>query len=127
MEYYTIGPEEKRIVAFFWEENELVIPSNNFHSIFKPLDEIMTGTVTYGKMIRNLREDREFRKSYRDWKSDYRVKEDERLKMLFGMAPKERLAKLKKEQPWVFGLVREEDIANYLRLNVGVLRRLRGK
>jgi hypothetical protein len=42
------------------------------------------------------------------------------------MGPKERLKQLEKEQPWVFDLAEEEDIANYLRLNVGVLRRLRG-
>jgi hypothetical protein len=56
------------------------------------------------------------------WK--YQEKVRARLDSLTLLSPKERLAQLEKEQPWVFDLVREEDIANYLRLNVGVLKRL---
>jgi hypothetical protein len=126
MEYYKIGPEEKRIVVFFWEAKEFVIPSHAYHSIFKPLDETVTSAIAYGKMIRQLRCDPQFRGYYHETKFDYRVKVNGRLNILYTLGPKERLAKLEKEQPWVFDLVEEEDNANYLRLNVGVLRRLRG-
>jgi hypothetical protein len=125
MEYYKVGPEEKRVVALFWGPGELVIPSHP-KSIFLELDEITTGVVTYGKMIRQLRRDPAFRGDYRFFKWEYKKKENERLVAVLTMGPKERLAKLEEEQPWVFDLVAEEDIANYLRLNVGILRRLRG-
>jgi hypothetical protein len=56
------------------------------------------------------------------WKYQEKVKA--RIYTLTHLEPKERLAQLEEDQPWVFDLVREEDIASYLRLNVGILKRL---
>ena len=100
MEYYLVGPEKKRVVALFWGPGELVIPSHP-QSIFKELDEAMTGVVTYGKMIRKLRRDLEFRKDYQDFKLHYRIKINGRLETVYCLGPKERISKLEKEQPWV--------------------------
>ena len=116
----------QRAVVLFWGPGDLVIPSHP-KSIFLELNEITTGVVTYGKMIRQLRRDPAFRVDYRFFKYEYQKKENARLIALLTMRPKERLAELEKEQPWVFDLAAEEDIANYLRLNVGVFRKPRGR
>jgi len=126
IEYYQPGPEQRRIVVFFWEAPECVIPSHAFHSILEPLDRIEKMTIRYGGMIRVLRRFPLMRDFYRKARWMHHEKMEARLYALWHLGPKERLAKLEREHPWVFDLVKEEDIANYLRLNVGILRRLRG-
>ena len=93
----------------------------------EPLDETEKMTTTYGTMIMALRRFPLFADIYRMERLKYYEKMEARMYALAHLGPKERLAKLEKEQPWVFDLVREEDIASYLRLNVGILRRLKGR
>jgi hypothetical protein len=126
MEYYEIGQLKKRVVALFWGPNELVIPSSNA-SKFDWLDEVQPTAPTYGKIIRKLRHDPMFWEDYRDMKAWYREKVNERLVAMYTMGPKQRLEELAQRQPWVFDLVEEEDVSNYLKLTVGVSRRLKGK
>ena len=65
-----------------------------------------------------------FADCYRMMRWKYQEKVKARIYTLTHLEPKERLAQLEEDQPWVFDLVREEDIASYLRLNVGILKRL---
>jgi hypothetical protein len=127
IEYYQPAPGQKRIVVFFWEAPDCVIPCHAYDSILEPLDKIDKMTITYGGMIMALRRFPLMRDFYQVARWKYHQKMEARLHTLSHLGPKERLAKLEMEHPWVFNLVREEDIANYLRLNVGILRRLRGR
>jgi hypothetical protein len=124
IEYFKIGPGKKRVVALFWEAPEGVIPSHAYRSIFEPLDETLGMTVRVGNMFEALRQYPFLAECYRGVRRKYREKVKARLDALTYLGPKERLAKLELEQPWVFDLVPEEDIANYLRLNVGIVKRL---
>lgn len=123
MEYYREGDE--KIVALFFGPMELVLPSHLVYSRFKVFDGDMVSITTHGKMIRHLRRDPVLRRMYRDWAMEYRAKVAERLFVAQDLGPAERFAHLKETQPWVLELVEEEDVANYLGVEVGVLRRLR--
>jgi hypothetical protein len=119
MEYFQAG--DQRIVALFFGPGEFVIPADIDRSCFEMLDSVIAESVTYGAVIRALRNYADADLQYRKIQQCYREKVAERLKVL-GLPPVERFAWLRVKQPWVLELVAERDVADYLGISVEVLR-----
>lgn len=124
MEYYRIGPQAKKVVALFFGPEEFVLPGHAAFSCFEALDDAATDQLTYGTVIRALRNFTDAGNEYRKIQERYRRKVAERVRMMTLMPAEERFAHLKATQPWVLELAKEEDVANYLGMAVGMLRKL---
>lgn len=125
MEYFRFGPADKKIVSLFFGPGEFVLPSHLHFSCFGMLDEVVTDPLTYGTVIRALRNYGDADKQYRKIQQRYRQKVASRMIMRYSLTASEQYAALKATQPWVLDLAAEDDVANYLGVSVGMLGRLR--
>lgn len=120
MEYYQA--DDEKIVALFFGPWEFVLPSHADYSRFTFFDRCMNGAFMHGQVIRALRRDPELAEMYRVTQEEYRKKVADRIYVARNYTPKERFMHLMEMQPWVFELPEEEDVANYLDVEVWQLR-----
>jgi hypothetical protein len=123
MEYYLIGRQAKKMVALFFGPEEYVIKSHAAFSTLECLDDASIESLPYGAIFRALRHP-EVAATYREIQMEYRRKVADRIHSMKSMTAPERFAHLKATQPWVFDVVEEEDVANYLGVSVGMLEEL---
>jgi hypothetical protein len=122
MEFYRIGPQAKKVVALFFGPEEFVLPSHHNFSGFAALDKVEVENLSHGTVIRALRNFEGANIQYRKIQERYREKVRARVHSMQSLTARERYAQLKAEQPWVLELAKEEDVANYLGISVGMLR-----
>jgi hypothetical protein len=125
MEYFRVGPNGKKVVALFWGPQEHVVPSHRGLSKFHSLKDGTYKKVTHEEMLHCLRRYGGVREVYWQMRELYRNKVADRIYMAQHMTPAERYAHVEATQPWVFELAEKEDIASYLRVDVGELEGLR--
>jgi len=68
MEVILVGEEKKRIVTLFFEQNEMVIPSDAKFLLLVSLDSCKTVPFTYSTIIRTLRNFPETRVYYEEFR-----------------------------------------------------------
>jgi hypothetical protein len=102
-----------------------VLPSHVDYSRYEFFEGTTAGMMQHGQVIRSLRQSPLVARMYRESVEEYRKKVEDRLYIARNLSPEERFAHLRKTQPWVFGFVEDEDIANYLGVSGEELSELR--
>jgi hypothetical protein len=122
MEYIPVEPGNKKLIALFFGPGETVIKCHPF-STMVTLDRAESSGLTYGHIIGTLHQFPESQLQYQELRKKYNEKVADRLRIQT-ITPHERFRHLYATQPWVFALVGREDIASYLGVTVGVLRKM---
>jgi len=124
MEYILIKPDNKKIVTLFFGPKETVVQCRPSLSTMVSLDNVKIGNFTYGGIIGTLHQFPESHLIYQELRRKYNEKVADRLQSIQTMTPQERFRRLHATQPWVFALAGKEDIASYLGISVGMLRKM---
>lgn len=133
MEYLLIvdmnisDPPAEKIISLFWGPEEFVIPSHPkcFHLI--ALGKAKRESFTYSAVFGALRKFPQSKVYYKELKQRYQEKVEDRIRSLETMTGEQRFHHLKATMPGIFAVAKKEDIAAYLRIPIGMLRKLEGK
>lgn len=117
MEYYKMKDGRKKVSWFWGGEREFIIPSSPYSDV-ELLTDCEIAMVTYGQLIKGLKEFEESREIYRKIRQEHNQRIAERINNMKYLSPVENYAKLLERKAWVFKYAEEEDIASYLGIGV---------